>query len=204
MKYKTNPDALIKIRKRFQDEGLTRQEREITYALNRSRTQLDRGVERWFRIIAFDLTCQYGMSPGRPLRIIAVSWAIFSFLYIVLQHLGRHFRIVIRRIYPRRERAREAPMRPAPHSMIPKGKRLRAWLRFERRTISAMLFFSLVNAFSLGYKEFSVGQWLRMLTTREYELKAVGWVRTLAGIQSLVTIYLFALWILTYFGRPFD
>jgi hypothetical protein len=144
------------------------------------------------------------MSPGRPLRIIAVGWAVFSFLYIVLQHLGRNFRIVIRRIYPKRERTREALMRPAPYRVIAKGKRFRAWLRFERRTISAMSFFSLVNAFSLGYKEFSVGQWLRMLTKREYELKAVGWVRTLAGIQSLVTIYLFALWILTYFGRPFD
>ena len=67
-----------------------------------------------------------------------------------------------------------------------------------------MAFFSSVNAFSLGYKEFSVGQWLRMLTKREYEIRPVGWVRTLAGLQSLTTIYLFALWILTYFGNPFE
>jgi hypothetical protein len=67
-----------------------------------------------------------------------------------------------------------------------------------------MMFFSLENAFNLGYKEFNVGQWLRMLTKRQYELRAVGWVRTLAGAQSLVSIYLFALWVLTYFGHPFE
>lgn len=43
--YQTNPDALIKLRKRFQSEGLTIQEREITYALNRRQTQLDSGIE---------------------------------------------------------------------------------------------------------------------------------------------------------------
>jgi hypothetical protein len=67
-----------------------------------------------------------------------------------------------------------------------------------------MMFLSLVNAFNLGYREFSIGQWLRMLTKREYEVKATGWVRSLAGFQSLASVYLFALWILTYFGRPFD
>ena len=67
-----------------------------------------------------------------------------------------------------------------------------------------MMFFSLVNAFNLGYREFSIGQWLRMLTKRQYDVKATGWVRSLAGIQSVVSIYLFALWILTYFGRPFN
>jgi uncharacterized protein YjbI with pentapeptide repeats len=204
MRYKTNPDALIEIRRRFQDEGLTKQERELTYALNLSQTQLDSGVERWFRRVAFDLTCQYGMSPGRPLRIIAVGWAVFSFLYIVLQHRGRHFRIEVRRIYPSRKRVREFLMWPAPHHVASKSKRVRAWFRFERRTVCAMMFFSLVNAFSLGYREFSVGQWLRMLTKRQYQLRAVGWVRSLAGVQSLASVYLFALWILTYFGRPFE
>jgi len=43
-----------------------------------------------------------------------------------------------------------------------------------------------------------------MLTKRQYDVKATGWVRSLAGIQSVVSIYLFALWILTYFGRPFN
>jgi uncharacterized protein YjbI with pentapeptide repeats len=199
-----NPDALIKIRKLFQDEGLTKQEREITYALNREQTKRDPWVERWFRILAFDLTCQYGMSPGRPLRVIMAVWAIFSLLYIfVLHSRWRLFRIRISRFYQRRDKTREFRMWSAPYQMTSKSKRLIVWLRFEWRTVFAMLFFSLVNAFNLGYREFNIGQWLRMLTTREYEVKAVGGVRSLAGVQSLISVYLFALWILTYFGRPF-
>lgn len=204
MRYKTNPDALIEIRRRFQDEGLTKQERELTYALNRSQTQLESGLERWFRIVAFDLTCQYGMSPGRPLRIIAFGWAIFSFLYVVVQHRRRCFRVRVSRFNRSRDETREFSMWSPPFRITSKKKRVRTWLRFERRILFAMMFFSLENAFNLGYKEFNVGQWLRMLTKRQYELRAVGWVRTLAGAQSLVSIYLFALWVLTYFGHPFE
>ena len=76
--FRANPDGLINIRKRFEDQGLTEQARKITYAINQRRTQLDPTIERRFRVLAFDLTCQYGMNPGRPLRIIALLWVVFS------------------------------------------------------------------------------------------------------------------------------
>lgn len=202
--FQSNPDALIKLRKQFQDEGLTVQEREITYAINRRRTQLDPRIERWFRIVAFDLTCQYGLNPGRPLRIIVAVWAIFSLLYLVLLHRKRCFRVRINRFCQGRDQIREFSMWSPSFLKTSVWKRLRASLRFERRALCAMMFFSLVNAFNLGYREFNIGQWLRMLTKRQYEVTAIGWVRSLAGIQSVVSIYLFALWILTYFGRPFE
>jgi hypothetical protein len=37
-----------------------------------------------------------------------------------------------------------------------------------------------------------------------YILRATGWVRFFAGLQSLLSVYLLALWVLTYFGRPFE
>jgi hypothetical protein len=49
-----------------------------------------------------------------------------------------------------------------------------------------------------------VGNWISRLQKNEYTLRATGWVRTVAGLQSLLSIYLLALWVLTYFGRPFD
>lgn len=202
-----SPDALIKVRKRFEEEGLTKQAREITFAINRRKTQLDPKMDRWFRIAAFDLTCKYGMNPGRPLRIVAACWIFFSVLYFIILHRGRCFRVRISRFHRGRDENREFWMwSPSSRVASQKGwfRRLRNWLRFEGRSLSAMMFFSLVNAFNLGYREFSIGQWLRMLTKRQYDVKATGWVRSLAGIQSLVSIYLFALWILTYFGRPFD
>jgi uncharacterized protein YjbI with pentapeptide repeats len=199
-----NPDSLVRIRKQFQDEGLRQQEREVTYDINRRQTQLDPTVERWFRFIAFDLTCQYGMSPGRPLRIVAVLWAIFSATYIALAHWHRCFRVRISRFHRGTDKLREFWMWPPPVHAEVGERKLRGWLRFEGRVAGGMAFFSVVNAFNIGYREFNFGQWLRMLTKRQYELRATGWVRSLAGVQSLLTVYLFALWILAYFGRPFE
>ena len=69
--------------------------------------------------------------------------------------------------------------------------------------LRAAMFFSLMSAFNISFRDINFGRWLRMLTKREYDLKAVGWARTVSGFQSLVSVYLIALWVLTYFGRPF-
>ena len=63
---------------------------------------------------------------------------------------------------------------------------------------------ALLSAFSLGWRELNVGNWISRIQKREYTLRATGWVRSVAGLQSLLSVYLLALWVLTYFGRPFD
>jgi hypothetical protein len=50
----------------------------------------------------------------------------------------------------------------------------------------------------------NVGAWIARLQTREYTLQAIGWVRVVSGAQSLLSVYLLAMWALTYFGRPFQ
>jgi hypothetical protein len=66
------------------------------------------------------------------------------------------------------------------------------------------LYFSLLSAFHLGGREFNVGTWIARMQPREYTLRATGWVRTVSGIQPLLSVYLLAFWVLTYFGRPFE
>jgi hypothetical protein len=53
----------------------------------------------------------------------------------------------------------------------------------------------------MGWRELNVGTWMTRLQPREYNIRATGWVRTVSGIQSLMSVYLLAL---TYFGRPFE
>jgi hypothetical protein len=65
-------------------------------------------------------------------------------------------------------------------------------------------YFSLLSAFQIGYREFSVGSWLSRAQPRNFVLESTGWVRTVSGIQSLLSVYLLAMWLLTYFGRPFQ
>jgi hypothetical protein len=71
-------------------------------------------------------------------------------------------------------------------------------------TLGYALLFSLISAFQIGWRELNVGNWIARLARFEYVLKPVGWTRTIAGIQSLVSLYLVAIWALTYFGRPFQ
>ncbi len=66
------------------------------------------------------------------------------------------------------------------------------------------MLFSPMTTFNNGFGDINFGRWLRLLAKREYDIKAVGWARTAAGFQSLISVYLIALWVLTYFGRPFE
>jgi hypothetical protein len=71
------------------------------------------------------------------------------------------------------------------------------------RVVALGLLFSLHSAFHIGWRELNVGNWISRLQLREYTLRGTGWVRVVSGVQSLFSVYLLALWALTYFGRPF-
>jgi hypothetical protein len=65
-------------------------------------------------------------------------------------------------------------------------------------------YFSILSAFHIGWRDFNVGNWIARIQPREYALRASGWVRAVSGVQSLISVYLMAIWALTYFGRPFE
>jgi hypothetical protein len=216
MQYDVNPDAMTQLRKRFTDTGLREQERKITYALKRVEAgkAWERCTAKWgdvneslwasdgrlanclssvFNRIFFDWTCQYGMSPGRPLFIGFVLWFACSVLYSALVRPpwvpGSLFRI-----YPPDFLAGPTAQQSIESVWHPHGR---------PRLFLACMFFSLMSAFNIGFRDINFGRWLRSLTREEFDMKATGWVRVVAGWQSLISVFLIALWVLTYFGRPF-
>jgi hypothetical protein len=46
------------------------------------------------------------------------------------------------------------------------------WLRRELRVLRAAMFFSLMSAFNIGFRDINFGRRLRLLTKREYDLNA--------------------------------
>jgi hypothetical protein len=85
------------------------------------------------------------------------------------------------------------------------AKTWRAWVRCKLLwTLRTSLYFSLLSAFHLGWRKLTVGAWIARLQWREYTLRAKGWVRMVSGFQSLLSVYLLAYAILSYFGRPFE
>jgi len=205
MTYRNSPSPLTQLRKQFQDAGYREQERAITCVLNRRQAELAPAIERWFKRIAFDYTCEYGFSPGRPLLIVLGLWLLFGVIYSVFMHLPGTSGIYLigTRTWRGKTNAQGIQIRPEPIPPAQAWKKPFLWLRREWRVLRAAMFFSLMSAFNIGFRDINFGRWIRLLTKREYDLKAVGWARTVSGFQSLLSVYLIALWVLSYFGRPF-
>jgi hypothetical protein len=194
-------------------------ERELTYALNhRRRIQSERNggilgsLESLFQEICFERTCEYGMSPTRPIKILVLSLFLFTPFYLfALRSRNRQNGIWVL-LPPDRIIGGGSKVRPfrltahTPFLPLPQGRwpRLRTEVRRGKRCLRLAFYFSLLSAFNLGWRELNVGNWIYRIQKREYTLRATGWVRSVAGLQSLLSVYLLALWVLSYFGRPFD
>jgi hypothetical protein len=192
MIYRNSLQALIKLRKAFKEAGFYEQERKITYAINHSEiTKFGWSFENIFKYVFFDLTTLWGMAPSRALKILIILIPAFAIPYIVVLRLPS-----INGIWCKwsddRIRADLGADKPT--------RLLLVW----PQAIGLGLYFSVLSAFNIGWRAFTVGDWIQRLQPNEYTLRATGWVRTVSGIQSIISVYLFAIWVLTYFGRPFE
>ena len=77
------------------------------------------------------------------------------------------------------------------------------YLRFPR-ALAIAIYFSMLTTFHFGWRDLNVGNWIIRIQPKEYALRPTGWVRSVSGIHSLFSLYMIALWVLTYFGRPFE
>lgn len=198
MHYDKSPQGLVKLRKAFKEGGYYQQEREVTYAIQHSATgrlvaegKFASFFEAMFRYLFFDLTCQWGMVPSRALLILLTLIPVFAIPYVIALRLPSQDGIWLKWADDRMrlDLGTKEPIR-----------RYAGWLR-----ASALgLYFSVLSAFNIGWRELNIGNWIQRLQAKEYTLKATGWVRTVSGVQSLISVYLLAIWVLTYFGRPFE
>ncbi len=202
--------GLVQLRDLLQKAGLRDLERQATFAIESGRTgnsiagwrENPRGAaEGVFRKIAFDFTTRYGLDPARAVLTAVMVWALLIPVYS--WPIWRQ---------PRSTRASGIyRMWPKDRVEVRDGKpTLDNPARVERLHVRGLAivgwsaYFSLLSAFQIGFREFSVGTWLTRVQPRNFVLEATGWIRTLSGLQSLLSVYLFAMWLLTYFGRPFQ
>ena len=167
---------------------------------------LQQRVEAGFSYLAFNLTCKYGLDYGRPLRVLGPMILLFGLVYAIALRGRGHG--AIWRVWQsdriRKDQGQSDPERLSWEPVnVPENSPRSFFFRLWR-ALGLGLFFSLVSAFQIGWRELNVGNWITRLQPRQYTLQATGWVRVVSGAQSLLSVYLLALWVLTYFGRPFE
>ena len=168
-------------------------------------------VGGWLRLIFFEWTTGYGLYPDRALLILLVTIGAMTLVYMV----------------PVDAASRDKPLGlPNPDEQVPSGTyeiwsgdrivsqgneiKLADRGRVQHHTASGVavlgqaFYFSLLSSFHIGWRDLDVGSWIARIQRREYTLRARGWMRVVSGTQSLASVYLLAIWVLTYFGRPFQ
>lgn len=174
----------------------------------------------------FDVTSQYGMNPGRVLIIILGIFCVSIILYWCLIHYSKDSGLsliipadrnnqplwLLENLSKEAEEIREGGFTTKRGFKI-QPRELHRWkglgysgvfLRRELALLWVSFVFSLMSTFNIKFRDVDFGRWLRQLTTKEYDIKATGWARTVAGLQALLSVYLVALLLVTYFGRPFE
>jgi uncharacterized protein YjbI with pentapeptide repeats len=183
--------SAVELRDALAKGGFTESARLLTYAIRHQGLKLLPLPEYYFNYVLFDLPSRFGASPGRPLRILFFLIYLFAIPYLFA--LTRKQGAGIWKVWSR-ERVVKSTGLDEPLRLNPRGV----------QRVTTALYFSLLSAASIGWRDLNLGNWLTRIQADEYTLRATGWVRSVSGIQSLLSVYLFALWALTYFGRPFD
>lgn len=195
--FDTSPQGLIAIRDGLRLDGHKDQAAILTYSIRSRATEralesdnLQDQIDGLFQTVFFDWPVAYGSKPGRPLIVLLFGIFVFAIpYYINLITLGRDG---IWQVWP------DSRVRQDLGNKEPKLMRLRWW-----EAPPMAIYFSLLSAFHIGWRDLNVGTWISRLQPREHTYMATGWVRTVSGLQSLLSVYFLALWALSYFGAPF-
>jgi hypothetical protein len=158
-----------------------------------------------FRTALFDWTCAYGMLPGRALRIILFMWLVCTVIYYAFARFATRSAIFKVDIEEETDQLPETKTITRLGAVTTGTKRKRFSRALgELDLMYWMAYFSLLNGLRLGFHDFDFGKWLSLLSSCPRDMKSIGWVRKIGGVQSLVTLFLVALWVLTFFGNPFS
>jgi uncharacterized protein YjbI with pentapeptide repeats len=215
LRYEDYPQGVVRLRRAFQETGFRQQEREVGYAVKRVDTLQEwrqgglARVKAALNFLFFDLTCKYGLALWRPLWLVAGGVLLFLPFYS-LALTSRRAETGIWLVWlPDRVFKGEGQEEPEKLTTTPRlGPRgaggwdkLRWQLRRGWHILAIGFAMSLAAAFSLGRRGLEAGNWLSRLRKKEYTLRPTGWVRTLAGVQSMLSAYLLALWVVLAVAR---
>jgi uncharacterized protein YjbI with pentapeptide repeats len=175
LRFDEDKTGLEKLRKSLIEGGMTQEDKEVRYSIITSELAKAGWIEETFSYALFGLTSGWGLYPWRPLLILLSLVLVFSLVYRALLSAGCG---TLQRVWSE------------PHNP-PKE---------DIKQFSSILYFSLLSAFNLKLSDFDAGAVLTRMQPRAYTLQPGNWVRFASGLQSLLSLYLLALWVVAYLG----
>jgi len=192
LKYAFASEKLAGMRWYFKSNAYRGAEKKVTCALRRQDQKL-------YELILFDLTSEYGSNLSRPLLLICIFWAIFSVVYYsIFVRAGRW--------------AAEAASGVLVHIVKYSANHKSHFDNyvFDTRYSSKIknfrfaLIFSSLSIINLGFRDYDLGRIIRLMFKSRTYYRAYGWARLVSGVQAVIGLYLVAIWVLSYFGHPFE
>jgi hypothetical protein len=194
-----NVSSIVELRKKMKEASFTFEEKALTSALRKYQLRYPDyypvfNLEYWFEgLLLGGFLTDFGAFPEGAFDALIIL--IFVFFWFYLFALMRP-----------KVKAGIWRLRPSDRIIKEKNESDRELIKWNGlcQTVLTALYFSFLSAFHFGWRELNVSNWIVRIQSKEYTLRATGWVRTVSGIQSLISLYLVALSLLTYFGRPFE
>lgn len=137
--------------------------------------------EGCLRTAGFEWTTAYGLHPERALRLILLLGAILTPVHMFAMRRPTAASGVMQ-VFPA-DRFEGTAGDPADEE---KRKKQLVHAKSWRAALRTAAYFSLISAVNIGFEQFTPGDWIRRLQTREYSLEAVGWIWVVAGVQALL------------------
>ena len=222
--YKDNPGSLTQLRENFRQAGYRDAAIKVNAALrrswlsNKSNQNIWDRIHFWFESTLFDKPSGYGVYPFRPLRWVFLGlFPISIFFYLVIMIISpeqKSFNSIIHTSVKYGIYIKKAPLGITPTEEIDELSKifkinidihpLSGITRRLLRGIGYATLLSLMATFNIGFRDLNVGRWIRLVLPIKLDIQTQGFPRVIFGIHSIVSVYLIALSILTYFANPFE
>lgn len=164
----------------------------------------DQGVAGLLRFVVYEWTVDYGREPFGAFVIMFWLFVGFGIVYVLALYFvpfadsfGFYRVLQANRIQctdeynDRYELARDAEVKRIRRTAFP-------------RALVIGFYYSILMTFRIGFRDVNVGEWLLRLRGEDITYVSRGWLRTAAGVQSLVSLVLLGVFLITFFGRPFQ
>ena len=205
--------GLTMLAKALKDGGQADLERVVLGIREREKTRDEWQSDRPFdwvvaagRTVLWGLLIDYGKSPEQALLVVAVAVFVFAALYFffatpppALAGLKTGNVLQVRRKGGPTPGRHRADWTTTEADIVEPVEPTGVW-----QAARWAFGLSLWGSVRIGVGALNLSEWIVRLQRRDREIVTEGWVRTLLGLQSLLSNVAIALFLVAFFGRPFD